>query len=76
MVSRDVCKACGYYKSTRSTVPFNKKEKVFKATWRCRKDVLIPWDGGDYSKVLCSEENPAKGCPKLMDHAIACGMSR
>lgn len=77
MVSRQVCKACIYYSVLRESVPIKKGYKAFKDTWRCRLGVGLLRSANDYSytKVLCNEENPARGCPKLMEHAIACGMS-
>ena len=75
MVSQDICKTCRHYSNVRYTFPMKKKDKAFRVTWRCRIDVPPNKHEYDYTKVLCDEENPARGCPKLMEHAIACGMS-
>jgi hypothetical protein len=75
MVSRAICKTCREYMA----VPRKRKDKAMRDVWRCRlgKDgSWYPFADDRYSKVLWEEETPAKGCPKLMEHALAYSMSR
>jgi hypothetical protein len=74
MVDREVCRKCLWYYERapkRDGGPIR-----FKKIWRCIKDSIhvpskkLVWI--EKAKVLWEEENPIKGCPYLLQHALAC----
>lgn len=60
----------------------SRPDKAMKFIWKCTKEAadslnnLSSLEAGLRAKVLSAAENPAKGCPKLFEHAVSVNIDK